>query len=315
MVPAFDTNGERIGKESGALSPLVVRSESSREVGVLVLAALAFSTASPLARVATGLSPVGVAAGRTAVAAVAILLARPALVAHAIGRLTKRQRWSLCGAGVLLAAHFALFLQGLHETSFPAAVALVSLEPLAVVMVAWAAFGIRPRRGEGLGVLLASAGALVVASGAGKGEHRLVGDVLVLLAVVVFGGYVAAARGLRDAIPGLPYAATVYGVASLALAPAALVLFSRAPLPPTSTWVAVLLLGLVPTLIGHTLLQLAARRVSPSLVALVSPGETVGSLAIGAAWLGAWPTAAEGAGAALVLLGATVAILAQPSRG
>jgi drug/metabolite transporter (DMT)-like permease len=134
----------------------------------------------------------------------------------------------------------------------------------------------------------------------------------VLLAVLFFGGYVAAARGLRDAMPPLPYAAAVYGVASAVLAPFALVLVVRAPPPPAAAWGAVLLLGVVPTLIGHTLLQTAARRLSPSLVALVSPGETVGSLAIGALALGAWPTGAEAAGALLVLLGATVAILAQP---
>jgi drug/metabolite transporter (DMT)-like permease len=290
------------------------RPEEPRQVAVLVLAALAFATASPLARVATGLSPIGVAAGRTSVAALAIFFSRPLQVVSAWRGLTPRQRLWMAGAGTLLAAHFALFLEGLSETSFPAAVALVSLEPLAVVMAAWAAFGIRPRRGEGLGVLIATLGALVVASGSGHGEHRLVGDILVILAVLVFGAYVAAARGLRDAIPGLPYAATVYGVASLVLAPAALVLATRAPFPPASTWEAVLLLGLIPTLIGHTLLQLAARRLSPSIVALVSPGETVGSLAIGAALLGAWPTAVEGTGAVLVLVGATVAILAQRSR-
>jgi drug/metabolite transporter (DMT)-like permease len=289
-------------------------SHSARDVGVLLLAALAFATSSPLARVATGLAPIGVAAGRTAVAALVILAARPRHVLRSWSALSGRHRLALGGAGTLLAAHFALFLQGLASTSFPAAVALVSLEPLAVVLVAWAVFGIRPRRGEALGVAVATMGALVVASGAGRGEHRLLGDAEVLLAVLIFGGYVAAARGLRDALPPLPYAAGVYGVASAVLAPVALVLAARAPPPPVATWVAVLLLGLIPTLVGHTLLQTAARRISPSLLALVSPGETVGSLAIGAVLLGAWPTGVEGAGAAFILFGATVAILAQPSR-
>jgi drug/metabolite transporter (DMT)-like permease len=279
----------------------------------LVPAALAFATASPLARVATGLAPVGVACGRTAVAAAAIVALKPRHVWTAIAGLTKKQRWWLSGAGALLAAHFALFLEGLHETSFPAAVALVSLEPLAVVIVAWAVFRIRPRRGEGLGVLIAMLGALVVSSGAGHGEHRLLGDLLVLLAVIVFGAYVAAARGLRETLPVLPYAAAVYAVATVVLAPVACVLAVQAAPPSASTWAAVATLGLLPTLIGHTLLQNAARHASPSLVALVSPGETVGSLLIGAVCLGAWPTRVEGTGAVLVLAGALVAILGQPS--
>jgi drug/metabolite transporter (DMT)-like permease len=228
---------------------------------------------------------------------------------RAIALLDGRARGALAGAGLLLAAHFALFLEGLSTTSFPAAVALVSLEPLSVVLVAWVVFRLRPTRREGLGILVATVGALVVSSGAGQGEHRLLGDVLVALAVVVFGGYVAVARGLRKAMPGLPYAAGVYGVASLALLPFALVLSSGSVLPPPGTWVAVLLLGLVPTLVGHTLLQLASRTISPSLVALVSPGETVGSLAIGAVALHEWPTGREGLGALLVILGATIAIV------
>jgi len=266
-----------------------------------------------LARVADDLAPIAVAAGRTLVAALVLALARPRQLASAWRTLAAKQRLALAGAGSLLALHFALFLEGLRSTSFPAAVALVSLEPLAVILVAWAGFGIRPRRGEGLGVAIATLGALVVASGAGQGEHRLVGDVLVLMAVAVFGVYVAAARRLRDIMPPLPYAAVVYGVAALVLAPIAIPLAATAPTPSAGTWGAVLLLGLIPTLVGHTLLQVEARRISPSLVALVSPGETVGSLAIGAVALGAWPTRTEGSGAALVLAGATLAILTQPS--
>ncbi len=286
----------------------------TRDFAALAAAALAFSTASPLARVAVGISPIAVAAGRTAVAAAAILLARPRHVTRSWRALSSRQKGGLVGAGLLLAAHFALFLQGLHDTSFPAAVSLVSLEPLAVVLVAWVAFGLRPRRHEAAGVAVATLGALVVASGAGHAEHKLAGDLEVLVAVLLFGGYVAAARGLRDAMPPLPYAAGVYGVASLALLPFVVVLARGAAPPPAMTWGAIVLLGLVPTLVGHTLLQNASRTVSPSLVGLVSPGETVGSLAIGALLLRAWPSAVEGLGALLILTGATLAITRPRSR-
>jgi drug/metabolite transporter (DMT)-like permease len=211
-------------------------------------------------------------------------------------------------AGFLLAAHFGLFLAGLATTSLPAAVALVSLEPLAVVIAAWVAFGLRPTRGEAAGVLVASAGAVVVASGAGSGEHRALGDGLVLAAVALYGAYVAAARGLRDSMPVMPYAAAVYGAAALMLAPFAIATRGEPGGGTAWAWCAVVALGLVPTLVGHTLVQGAARRVSPSLVALVSPGETVGSLVIGAVALGAWPSAREGAGTALVLVGALLAI-------
>jgi len=279
---------------------------------LVLLASLAVATASPLAKAAIGVSPIAIAAGRTAVAAVAIAIAIPRATIRAVAALDRRGRRAVALGGSLLAAHFALFLGGLARTSLPAAVALVSLEPLSVVLAAFFAFRIRPTRRELAGVVLATLGAAIVASGAGEGEHRMEGDLLVLGAVVFYGAYVAMARALRDAMPVLPYAAVVSGVASILLLPAAVVL-SRGAAAPAASWGAVVALGLVPTLVGHTLTQAAARRVAPPVVALVAPGETIGSLAIGAVALGAFPSAVEACGAGLIVAGATVAILARPS--
>jgi drug/metabolite transporter (DMT)-like permease len=282
--------------------------QASRAALLVVVAALAFSTSAPLAKTAVGISPIAIAGGRTLVAALALFAVAPRVSMRALGALSAKQRAGLVLAGALLAAHFAFFQLGLAWTSLPAAVALVSLEPLSVVLVAWIAFRIRPTAAEAAGVIVATAGALVVASGAGHGEHTLVGDAIVLAAVVLFGAYVAAARGLRDAMPPLPYAASVYALCTLILAPFASYL-ARGASPPPFTWVAIVLLGLVPTLVGHTLVQTAARDVSPAVVAMVSPGETVGALVLGASLMGAVPSPREGAGALLVIGGATLAIM------
>jgi drug/metabolite transporter (DMT)-like permease len=276
------------------------------ELLLLGVAALAFATASPIAKSVDGLSFATLAAGRCGVSAVALVAVAPVATWAALRALDTRRRVALVGAGLLLAAHFALFLGGLLATSLPAAAALVSLEPLSVVVAAWIAFGVRPGRREQLGIAIATVGAIVVSRGAGQGEHRLLGDLLVLGAVVLFGAYVAFARGLREAMPTLPYAASVYAVATLALLPLAVLVDARGP-TPASAWLGVVALGLVPTLVGHTLLQRGARHLPPSLVALVSPGETVGSILIGAAMSRA-PTPVEWAGAALVVLGTCVAI-------
>jgi drug/metabolite transporter (DMT)-like permease len=283
------------------------------EIAMVTFAALAIATSAPLAKSAEGLSAIGIGAGRCGVAALAIILVMPGRTTGAILALRTKQKLALLGVGLILAAHFALFLGGLLATSLPAAVALVSLEPLAVVLTGWAAFRIRPTKREWIGISLATAGAIVVARGAGEGEHRLYGDLLVVGAVVLYGAYVAAARGLRDAMPVLPYAAAVYGVAALALLPFAVMIASRssAAPPPMKTWLVVGAMGLLPTLVGHTLIQRLSRRVAPAVVALVSPGETVGSIAIGAIVLGAWPTANEWAGTALVLVGATTAVTSR----
>ena len=292
---------------------------SPRTVALIVVAALAFATSGPFGKMTAHEVPASaVAAFRTGLPAIVLALVDWRGFVTSLRRLSRRQRIGVVVAGALLAAHLALFLAGLARTSLAAAVALVSLEPLAVVLAAFIAFRLRPTRLEMIGLLVATAGAVVVAMGAGEGEHRIEGDLLVLGAVVCFGAYVASARGLRDALPATPYAAAVYGAAAIALLPLALPPLLRdgsgaaaTHLPSLRAAGAMIGLALVPTLIGHTIVQRAARHAPPALVALVCPGETVGSIAIGALFMGASPSLREGIGAAIVLLGATVAILGQ----
>ncbi|WP_437674711.1 DMT family transporter [Sorangium sp. So ce131] len=278
----------------------------------VVLASTAFAVSGPLARSARPLHPLFVAFGRVALAAAALSLLDVRGLARSAVRLSMRERAAVLCAGLLLAVHFALFLWGLDRTSVPAAVSLISLEPLAVVLCAWVFFGVRPTRSEQAGVLLATAGAVLVARGAGAGDHRLSGDLMVVASTLLYGLYVSFARALRDALPARSYAALVYASAALFLAAALPVapgaLEGVAP-PPRHAVVAVAGLALIPTLVGHTAVQAAARRMSPAIVALVSPGETLGGIVIGALWLGAVPSATEVAGAAIILVGAVVAIL------
>ena len=280
-------------------------------IALIVVAALAFATSGPLGKLTAGVPAIGVAALRTGLAAVVLALVDWRGFIAALRGLRRRQRVGVFVAGALLGGHLAFFLAGLSMTSLAAAVSLVSLEPLAVVLAAFVAFRLKPTRLELAGLLVATAGAIVVASGAGAGEHHLGGDLVVLVGVAFFGAYVAAARGLRDALPATPYAAAVYGASALVLLPAAVPLLVTSPAPTFEASAAILGLALVPTLIGHTIVQRAARDAPPALVALVCPGETLGAIAIGAVFMGTPPTLREGLGAAVVLAGATLAILGQ----
>lgn len=290
-----------------------------RRAALFVLyASAAFATASPLARWARPTHPFFVAFGRLALAALLLGLVDLKSLPAAARALSPRQRLVVFGAGALLAAHFVCFLWGLDNTSLPAAVSLVSLEPLGVVVCAWALLGIAPRPLERAGVVLAAIGAAIVARGAGKGEHRLAGDLAVLAAVVLYGLYLTVARALKDALPPRSYAALVYAGAAVTLAIALVFVPAAftAPAWPLSTHglVAVIALAVVPTVLGHTAVQSGSRSFPPAVVALVSPGETIGSLAIGAALLRTMPSEIELAGTAVILVGAALAMLgARPA--
>lgn len=287
-----------------------------RGILLVIVVSLAFSVSSPLARLARPTEPLMIALLRVTIASVLLAAIDLPGLWRRLKALTSTQRRGVIASGVLLGAHFALFQWGLELTSLAAAVSLVSLEPLAVVLTAWIAFGIRPKLGEKVGVLLATIGAFVVGQGAGHGEHKLLGDLLVLGAVVLFGLYVAFARGLKEALPPREYAASVYACAALFLAPVSLAVASLSStegdwLPSGFALGMIALIALIPTTLGHTLVQLGARTLSPSLIALASPGETIGSLLLGALLLGTSPTMLEGVGALVILGGSVVAILAQ----
>lgn len=281
--------------------------------GFVLVASCAFSTAGPLARAARPADPLLVAAARVLIAALFLFALDLRGVLRDVRALPPRTMGKIFLVGALLGAHFALFLCGLDRTSLPAGISLVSLEPLSVVVWAWLLFRERPSRPEQLGVLLATAGAVVVAQAAGQGEHRLLGDLLVVGSVMLYGLYVAAARALRDTLPARTYAAAVYACAAVALC-AALPFLPIADgttrTPPTASWLAILGVAFIPTVIGHTSVQTAARTLPPATVALVSPGETLGGLAIGLIALQASPKPLEIVGAVIILLGSLIAIFA-----
>ena len=281
----------------------------------VLFTSLAFAVSGPLARWARPTDPLFIAFGRLALAALLLGAIEARALRPALAGLTSRQRLTVLGAGALLAAHFACFQIGLDRTSLPAALSLISLEPLSVVLCAWVLLGMRPSRPEQIGVVVATAGALVVARGAGKGEHHLAGDLLVLVAVGLYGLYLTVARALKDALPARSYAALVYASAAAILA-CALAVVPRDPAaaaiwpPPDRGLIAIPLIALVATVLGHTAVQTASRFLPPAIVALVSPGETLGGIVLGAVFLSESPAATEIAGALIILAGSAIAIFA-----
>lgn len=281
-----------------------------RAIAFVALASTAFAVSSPIARLARPAHALFVAFGRVALASLILfLLDAPGVIRH-FRNLTTATRLRIFICGALLGAHFALFQAGLDATSIPAAVSLVSLEPVGVVFAALVFFREFPSRREQVGVVLATIGATVIAFAAGSGEHKLVGDLLVLGSVALFGFYVAAARAIKDALPPQHAGSMIYGIAALVIL---LVLpsagaFSNVHELQLRSFLAIAGIAIIPTIIGHTSVQAAARWLPPAIVSLVSPGETLGGLLVAAVFLKEIPKPQECVGAALILSGVLFAI-------
>jgi len=281
-----------------------------RAITLIALASAAFAVSSPIARFARPAHPLFVAFGRVALASIVLFALDMGGVLRHLRNLNTATRWRIFICGALLGTHFALFQAGLDATSIPAAVSLISLEPVGVVFAAFIFFREVPTRREKIGVVLATIGGAVIAFAAGTGEHKLVGDLLVLGSVALFGFYVAAARAIRNALPPEHAGSMIYAVAALVIL---LVLpyagaFANVSELPGRSFLAIAGIALIPTIIGHTSVQAAARTLPPAIVSLVSPGETLGGLLVAAIFLHEIPKPQECVGAALILSGVLFAI-------
>lgn len=278
---------------------------------LVALASVAFATSGPAAKVALeGGAPLAVAALRCALATAVLLLATRGKTLRVLRSLPGRDLALGMASGAVLGLHFACFTAGLGSTSFAAAVTLVSLEPAVVLLAGLLVFGIGPSRLELGGLAVAAVGAYVVARGGEgpSGQHRLAGDLLVLGAVGLYGVYYSFSRALRERLPTLVYSTLVYGTAATVLLLAAVASSVPLRIEGSRPLAALAVLAVVATLGGHTLGQIAARRLRPAIVALMSPGETLGSVLLGATVFGWWPAPNELVGCVAVLAGATLTI-------
>ncbi len=270
---------------------------------VLVLAVLAVSTAAPLVYWAAPASALTVAASRVCLAAVLLLLAAgPAL--STLRRLSARERWFVVAGGLLLGTHFGVWISSLYFTSTAASVALVATQPMfaAVFGAVFLREAVGRRAMVGMG--LAMVGCLVLAGGdfSASGD-ALLGDAMAVAGAATAAGYLIVGRHVRVAIPLTPYLAAVNVVAGLALLGAALATGARFGGFGWNVYAAIVACAVVPSLIGHTLLNWSVRRFPAHLVTLAILGEPIGASLLTWGFFGEQPPTHAVLGGAIILAG------------
>lgn len=277
---------------------------------VLLLGVLAVSTAAPLIRWAESAPPLTVAAARVCLAAL-ILAALSGAALKTLAALPRRERWLTALAGLFLAAHFGVWISSLYYTSTAASLALVATQPIFAGLIAWATLREPMTAREVGGIAIAGVGCLVLAGGDLGGADRtaLFGDALALAGAITAAAYYVVGRRLRAALPLLPYLAGVNLVAGALLAIAALVAGTRVTGLGGEVYLALALSAIIPSVVGHTLLNWSVRRVPVHLVSLGILGEPVGASALTWLFFGETPPAHAALGGAIILGGIALGFL------
>lgn len=270
----------------------------------LAIGILAVSTSAPLVHLAAPAPPLLVAAARVSLAA-AVLLLVAARDLPALLRLPAREKAFVAASGLLLAAHFAVWIASLYFTSTAASVALVATQPVFAGLLAWLLLGEGIARREVVGIAVAGLGCALLAGGdlGAASRAALLGDGLALAGAVTAAGYFIVGRRLRAALPLAAYLAVVNAIAAVLLIAAAAVAGTPVRGFAAADYTGMVLCALVPSLVGHSLLNWAVRRVPVHLVALAILGEPIGATLLSWLAFGEVPPAHAGIGGAVILAG------------
>lgn len=194
------------------------------------------------------------------------------------GMLKKDWIFSLL-AGVFLAFHFILWFESLNFTSVASSVVLVTLQPLFAFIGTYFFFKEKVSKIAIISGGIAIVGSVIISWGDFQiSGLALFGDVLALVACALVTANFLMGQEIRKRHSLTLYTFIVYGSSSLTLFIYCLLLkYPLAPYP-LSDWYYFLLLAIIPTLLGLSLLNWSIKWVSANTISVVILFEPVGAI-------------------------------------
>ena len=230
-------------------------------------------------------------------------------------RLTVRDAAFAIVAGIALALHFWAWNASIHLTTIAASVTLVNLQPAFIIAISALFLSEWPSRKQFLGVMIAIAGAMIIAapalmeSGSTIRRGAALGNTLAFSAAVTAAIYYSIGRHLRRRYGLWSYVGLSYSACALTLVAAAGA--THLDLTPISGRELAIFsaLAIGPMLLGHTGMNWALKFLPAYVVNLVTLGEPVGATLLAAVIPGIRqiPSVVTLVGGVIVLAGVTVA--------
>lgn len=212
-----------------------------------------------------------------------------------------------------LAAHFVTWVVGARATLAANASLIVNMVPLAMPFLLAALAHERIRRAELVGTALGLGGVVVLtASELRSGGAHLTGDLTCFVSMLFFALYLALGRRNRHLPSIWLYVAPLYAAAgALCLLVAAL----RGGPAALDAREVLLVLGLavVPTIVGHSLLNLSLRRLPGATVSVCNLAQFLFAGVLAWVLFGELPRPAFWPASLLIIAGAVIALRARPA--
>jgi len=273
-------------------------------IAVLALALAAVSHGSIFVRLADA-HPFVISAFRVGTAALVVVPAALVLRRHEIAALDRRTVLACLGAGAFLALHFITWIASLNHTSIANSTVLVTLNPVWIALVTALFTRRRPTGLVASSVALSVAGCGIIAWGsAGDGSGSLTGDGLAVLGGMCAAGYLMVGRLARQrGVSLISYVALCYGGAAVLLWALVMALdLPVAGLTPV-TYGAMIGMGLISQVIGHSGYNWALKLFNPAFIAVCLLGEPILASILGLVYFGEAIPLATVAGAPVIMAG------------
>ena len=225
-----------------------------------------------------------------------------------IQNLPRKTLLIMFGIGVILAAHFALWITSLEHTSVASSVILVTAHPLLVGPVSHFFLKERLSFVNSLGIVLSVSGVIILVYGNfgfAAGLDTIEGNILAILGGIAAGLYILGGRKLRKTVSIGSYAFVVYAIGTVILF--IICLIFNAPVINLSLrdYGIIFLMAIVAGIFGHTLYNWSLGHIRASVASVVLLGEPIGSslLAFALPWIQQTPSYYTIIGGAVILSG------------
>jgi drug/metabolite transporter (DMT)-like permease len=222
---------------------------------------------------------------------------------------TRNELGWLILSGLFLSLHFAFWIASLKYTSVASSVVLVSTHPIFVGI--GGRFFLKERMGLNLvlGIIFSVFGSALISYGdMSLSKEALMGDGLALLGAITASGYFLIGRKMRKSQNIFSYVLPVYSTAALILILFSIVFQEAFFGYPSTTYLYLFLLALVPQLIGHTTFNWALKYLPATMVTITILGEPVGSTFLAYLILGEALTTFKVMGGILIFIGIFIAL-------
>jgi drug/metabolite transporter (DMT)-like permease len=183
--------------------------------------------------------------------------------------------WSAVPAAAL-AIHFITWVVGVHMTQVANASLIVNMTPAVMPFFLWIIYRERVNRLEILGTVFALGGMILLGSSrANLSGESLAGDLMCFFSMLCLAVYMALGRRNSARLPLWLYMVPLYFIAGLICLLCALPFINPIKSYTTQNILLILGLGLVPTVIGHTLLNFSMKNFRGQVVSIANLGQVV----------------------------------------